>query len=88
MTLRETQDALDAAGVTLSLSGSGGLQAGPRERLTDELRQAIRDNKAELIEEEEQRVVIGYRTDWSVIEPLYANWLAARDQWTEIEGKK
>jgi hypothetical protein len=48
MTAADTLAALAAAGVTLSLDPAGRLVARPRERLTDDLRAAIRANLAEL----------------------------------------
>jgi hypothetical protein len=53
VTLKEVLHELAAAGLRLSSgpSGSGTIIASPRERLTDELRALIRENKAPLLAE-------------------------------------
>lgn len=67
MTEREIQDRLIAGGFTLSISPDGRLLVGPPSKLTDELRDAIREHRDALIEETKAMEELKHMEEWDAI---------------------
>ena len=65
MNLTALQMALRRAGIWLTKGEDGKLQVSPASKMTPELRAAVKEHKAALMDE----IELGWRQEWEAIEP-------------------